>query len=91
MCVSWGALPVRAGSGSRLNPWDTASLRCAARAGGDRVGQTVGQSTTTHFALDVQARPERSRRVGLPEVIYTDQGVASLHLNGVIVTENRSR
>jgi len=42
---------------------------------GDRVGQTVG-TTTTHFALDV---------MGLPEVIYTSEGNAYLHLPGVIV------
>jgi RHS repeat-associated protein len=45
---------------------------------GNRVGQTVGLSTTT-FALDVQ---------GLPEVISTSTGNAYLHLPGVIVAEN---
>jgi YD repeat-containing protein len=45
---------------------------------GDRVGQTIGL-TTTHFALDVQ---------GLPEVIYTSEGHAYLHLPGVIVAES---
>ncbi|MCP5013790.1 MAG: RHS repeat-associated core domain-containing protein [Ketobacter sp.] len=45
----------------------------------DRVGQTVGLSTT-HFALDVAA--------GLPEVIYTSEGNAYLHLPGVIITES---
>jgi len=44
----------------------------------DRVGQTV-DGVTTHFALDVQ---------GLPEVIYTSEGNAYLHLPGVIMTEN---
>jgi RHS repeat-associated protein len=43
----------------------------------DRVGQTV-DGVTTHFALDVQ---------GLPEVIYTSEGEAYLHLPGVIMTE----
>ncbi len=45
---------------------------------GDRVGQTVGV-TTTYFALDVQ---------GLPEVIYTSQGETFLHLPGMIMTES---
>jgi RHS repeat-associated protein len=45
---------------------------------GDRIGQTVG-TTTTHFALDV---------MGLPEVIYTSDGNAYLHLPGVIVAES---
>ena len=45
---------------------------------GDRVGQTIGLSTT-HFALDVQ---------GLPEVIYTSEGNAYLHLPGVIMAES---
>ncbi len=44
---------------------------------GNRVGQTVGVSTT-HFALDVQ---------GLPEVIYTSEDEAYLHLPDVSVTE----
>jgi RHS repeat-associated protein len=44
----------------------------------DRVGQVV-DGVTTHFALDVQ---------GLPEVIYTSEGNAYLHLPGVIMTEN---
>ena len=39
----------------------------------DRVGQTVGV-TTTDFALDVAA--------GLPEVIYTSEGNVYLHLRG---------
>ncbi len=45
---------------------------------GDRVGQTVGVSTT-YFALDVQ---------GLPEVIYTSEGNVYLHLPGVTVAES---
>ena len=45
----------------------------------DRVGQTVGV-TTTDFALDVAA--------GLPEVIYTSEGNTYLHLPGVIVAES---
>jgi len=45
----------------------------------DRVGQTVGL-TTTHFSLDVAG--------GLPEVIYTTDGDAYLHLPGVIMTES---
>jgi hypothetical protein len=45
----------------------------------DRVGQVV-DGVTTHFALDVAA--------GLPEVIYTSEGNAYLHLPGVIMTES---
>ncbi|MCP4363066.1 MAG: hypothetical protein GY796_34115, partial [Chloroflexi bacterium] len=45
----------------------------------DRVGQTVGLSTT-NFALDIAA--------GLPEVIYTSEGNTYLHLPGVIVAES---
>jgi RHS repeat-associated protein len=45
---------------------------------GDRVGQTVG-ATSTHFTLDVQ---------DLPEVIQTSDGNTYLHLPGVIVAEN---
>jgi len=48
---------------------------------GDRVGQTVG-TTTTHFALDVAG--------GLPEVIYTTEGNVYLHLPGVIVAESNT-
>jgi RHS repeat-associated protein len=44
----------------------------------DRVGQTVG-ITTTYFALDV---------IGLPEVIQTSAGSSYLHLPGVIMTES---
>jgi len=44
----------------------------------DRVGQIV-DGVQTDFALDVQ---------GLPEVIYTSDDEAYLHLPGVIVTEN---
>ncbi len=44
----------------------------------DRVGQTIGLSTT-HFALDIAA--------GLPEVIYSSEDETYLHLPGVIVTE----
>ncbi len=47
---------------------------------GDRVGQTV-DGNTTDFALDV---------IGLPEVIYTSEGNAYLHLPGVIVAESGS-
>jgi YD repeat-containing protein len=46
---------------------------------GNRVGQTVGLSTT-HFALDVAG--------GLPEIIYTSDGNRYLHLPGVIVAES---
>jgi hypothetical protein len=46
---------------------------------GDRVGQTVGV-TTTHFTLDVG--------IGLPEVLQTSDGNSYLHLPGVIVAEN---
>ena len=45
----------------------------------DRVGQTVGV-TTTDFTLDVAG--------GLPEVIYTSEGNVYLHLPGVIVAES---
>jgi YD repeat-containing protein len=45
----------------------------------DRVGQTVGV-TTTHFALDVAD--------GLPEVIQTSAGNSYLHLPGVIMAES---
>ncbi|MCP4823833.1 MAG: hypothetical protein GY892_06910, partial [Shimia sp.] len=45
----------------------------------DRVGQTIGV-TTTHFALDIAA--------GLPEVIYTSEGNAYLHLPGLIIAES---
>ena len=44
----------------------------------DRVGQTVGV-TTTNFALDIAG--------GLPEVIYTSDSEVYLHLPGVIMTE----
>ena len=44
----------------------------------DRVGQTV-DGVTTNYALDVQ---------GLPEVIYTSDDNAYLHLPGVIITES---
>ncbi len=45
----------------------------------DRVGQTVGLSTT-NFALDIAA--------GLPEVIYTNEGNTYLHLPGLIIAES---
>ena len=45
---------------------------------GDRVAQ-VSNGITTTFALDVQ---------GLPEVIYTNDGNAYLHLPGVIIAES---
>jgi hypothetical protein len=45
----------------------------------DRVGQTVGLSTT-NFALDIAG--------GLPEVIYTSEGNVYLHLPGVIMAES---
>jgi RHS repeat-associated protein len=45
----------------------------------DRVGQTVGLSTT-NYALDVAG--------GLPEVIYSSEGNLYLHLPGVIMTES---
>ena len=76
-------------TGVMTNTWDTANrLVESSRNGnmvqpvyngvGDRVGQTVGVSTT-YFALDVQ---------GLPEVVYTSDGEAYLHLPGVIMTES---
>ena len=43
------------------------------------MAQTVGV-TTTYYALDVA--------IGLPEVLYTSEDNAYLHLPGVIVTEN---
>jgi len=45
---------------------------------GNRIVQTVGL-TPTYFALDVR---------GLPEVIYTSEGHAYLHLPGLIMTES---
>ncbi|MCP4356834.1 MAG: alpha/beta fold hydrolase, partial [Chloroflexi bacterium] len=77
-------------SDSLTNTWDAANRLIASERDGttvepiyngvnDRVGQTVGLSTT-HFALDVAA--------GLPEVIYTSEGNAYLHLPGVIVAES---
>jgi len=71
------------------NTWDAANrLATAVRAGnvvqpiynglGDRVAQ-VSNGVTTTFALDVQ---------GLPEVIFTSEGNAYLHLPGVIVAES---
>lgn len=79
------------GSDVLTNTWDAANRLVAAEREGttmqplyngvnDRVGQTVG-ITTTHFALDVQ---------GLPEVIYTSEGESYLHLPGVIMTESNS-
>ncbi len=76
-------------SDTMTNTWDAANRltkivnpksEIANRYNGvnDRVGQTIGLSTT-HFALDVAA--------GLPEVIYTSENEAYLHLPGVIVTE----
>jgi hypothetical protein len=82
-------------TGVMTNVWDAANrltevsrnnytLQPIYNGVGDRVGQTVGV-TTTHFALDVQ---------GLPEVIYTSPSTSSgqagnayLHLPGVIVAE----
>ncbi|MCP4360703.1 MAG: RHS repeat-associated core domain-containing protein, partial [Chloroflexi bacterium] len=72
------------------NTWDAANRLIASERDGtlvepiyngvnDRVGQTVGLSTT-NFALDVAA--------GLPEVIYTSDGDAYLHLPGVIVAKS---
>ena len=47
----------------------------------NRVAQTVGV-TTTYYALDTA--------IGLPEVVYTSEGNAYLHLPGVIVAESNS-
>ena len=47
----------------------------------NRVAQTVG-ITTTHFALDINTN--------LPEVIYTSEGHAYLHLPGLIMAESAS-
>jgi hypothetical protein len=57
---------------------DTYTLEPIYNGIGDRVGQTVGV-TTTYFALDVR---------GLPEVIQTSAGHSYLHLPGVILTES---
>jgi YD repeat-containing protein len=76
-------------SGAMTNTWDAANRLTAVdrppsaasfvyNGVGDRVGQTVG-ATSTHFALDV---------LGLPEVIQTGDGNTYLHLPGVIVAEN---
>ncbi len=69
-------------TGAMTNTWDAANRLTAAsfvyNGLGDRVGQTLGL-TTTSFALDVQ---------GLPEVIYTSEGNAYLQLPGVIMTES---
>ncbi len=48
---------------------------------GQRVAQTSGLSTT-YFALD--------SALGLPEIIYTSEAEAYLHLPGLIMTENIS-
>jgi hypothetical protein len=79
-------------TGVMTNTWDTANRLIETATGnsqltphyngvGDRVGQTVGATTTT-FALDVG--------IGLPEVIQTSGGHTYLHLPGVIMTENAS-
>ena len=76
-------------TGVMTNTWDAANrligternetaLQPIYNGVNDRVGQTVG-TTTTNFALDVQ---------GLPEVIYTGEGNVYLHLPGVIMTES---
>jgi YD repeat-containing protein len=76
-------------TGAMTNTWDTANrLIETTNAGatlqpiydgqGNRVAQT-SDLTTTSFALDVQ---------GLPEVIYTSEGNAYLHLPGVMMTES---
>jgi RHS repeat-associated protein len=78
-------------TGVMTNSWDAANrlietsrddttLEPVYNGIGDRVAQTVG-GNTTYFALDV---------VGLPEVIYTGEGNAYLHLPGVIMAENDS-
>jgi RHS repeat-associated protein len=72
------------------NTWDAANRLTQSQQGGtalepiyngvnDRVAQTKGL-TTTYFALDSTS--------GLPEVIYTDEGNAYLHLPGVIMAES---
>jgi RHS repeat-associated protein len=76
-------------TGAMTNTWDAANRLTAVdrppsaasfvyNGVGDRVGQTVG-ATSTHFTLDVQ---------DLPEVIQTSDGNTYLHLPGVIVAEN---
>ncbi|RMH76848.1 MAG: hypothetical protein D6681_21280, partial [Calditrichaeota bacterium] len=78
-------------TGALTNTWDAANRLISATRDGntirpiyngvnDRVGQTVG-TTTTHFALDVQT---------LPEVIYTSNGEVYLHIPGIIVTESNA-
>ena len=77
-------------TGVQTNTWDAANRLI--RAAGSRqplavsydglgnwVAQTQG-TATTHYALDVA--------IGLPEVLYTSEGNAYLHLPGVIMTEN---
>lgn len=77
-------------TGIMTNAWDVANrLIEIERAGtvlapiyngvNDRVRQ-VKDSVQTDFALDMAA--------GLPEVIYTSEGHAYLHLPGVIMTES---
>ena len=80
---TWDAANRLINSINSTNP--TNSLTPIYNGVNDRVGQTIG-ATTTHFALDVQA---------LPEVIYTSPstgsgqaGNAYLHLPGVIVAES---
>jgi RHS repeat-associated protein len=88
---TWDANSNLLSTGVMTNTWDAANRLVAATRGaytlepvyngaGDRVAQTAGL-TTTYFALDVQ---------GLPEVIYTSDGDAYLHLPGVIVAESAS-
>jgi YD repeat-containing protein len=76
-------------TGTMTNTWDAANrlietavssqpLAVSYDGLGNRVAQTVGV-TTTYFALDVQ---------GLPEVIYTSEDNAYLHLPGLMMTES---
>lgn len=76
-------------TGVMTNTWDAANrlaeitrdsytLEPIYNGVGDRIGQTVGV-TTTYFVLDVQ---------GLPEVIYTSQSEAFLHLPGIIAVRS---
>ena len=65
---------------------DGATLQPIYNGVGDRVGQTVGV-TTTYFALDVIGL-STALRTSLPEVIYTSESELYLHLPGVIMTEN---
>ena len=60
---------------------DTTTIQPIYDGLGNRVAQTAGV-TTTYYALDTA--------IGLPEVLYTSEGNAYLHLPGIIVAESNS-